>query len=514
MAEAKLLGAVGIADLSGEPVHVRVVGETDQHRLLVQPVGRDVPAVVIERRRFVSELSVAPAPLSDEVRRAALDLSQAIERAKAMAGTDHLLDQEDYRIIHDELDETDQYPFAAALIEHGVHVRTGRVAIVDVVTDPHGEVDGLARHPEPWASPGGAGEARGRGEDPQDAPAGYPWSPADSGDGISNEEAHTELEFPWPRKVEGQAGGWDDVLLAQIDKAIEEGGGWANMKRLPGGEDAIWDLIERDILLEEDGFVRRRQPSDPPRKRYDPEEEEGHEAEMGWSGTELVDERWAEIVASVSMTDLVRNPHSRPKHDLEKDSDANTPSGRDRSLNPSIHEEIGEAYGSNNQFEDPDLHLGRSMRDIIAMEGQPYQTNVPIAEGEGEGVHDEPDLDEVVIQPHASIEHLCRHGRDDPFCPACVRGARHAQQLDQDIGIAGDAYEDPGAGEPLDAHDEDATPDPKDFGVMVGRSMRELIGQAVDNRMSDPDVQTNVDEQQNDRAIARPPDDEPVRYAR
>jgi hypothetical protein len=79
--------------------------------------------------------------------------------------------------------------------------------------------------------------------------------------------------------------------------------------------------------------------------------------------------------------------------------------------------------------------------------------------------------------------------------------------------VAGDAYEDPGAGEPLDSHDEDAPPDPKDFGVMASRSMRE-VAQGVDNRMSDPNVQTNVDEQMDDRAIARPPEDEAVRYAR
>lgn len=49
-----------------------------------------------------------------------------------------------------------------------------------------------------------------------------------------------------------------EVLLPQIDKQIEEGGGWANMKRLPGGADAIWELIDRGILEEDGGFVRRR----------------------------------------------------------------------------------------------------------------------------------------------------------------------------------------------------------------------------------------------------------------
>lgn len=49
-----------------------------------------------------------------------------------------------------------------------------------------------------------------------------------------------------------------EVLLPQIDKQIEEGGGWANMTRLPGGADAIWELIDRGILEEDGGFVRRR----------------------------------------------------------------------------------------------------------------------------------------------------------------------------------------------------------------------------------------------------------------
>lgn len=50
-----------------------------------------------------------------------------------------------------------------------------------------------------------------------------------------------------------------EILLPQIDKQIEEGGGWANMSRLPGGDDAIWELINRGVLEEDGGFVRRRQ---------------------------------------------------------------------------------------------------------------------------------------------------------------------------------------------------------------------------------------------------------------
>jgi hypothetical protein len=750
---ATLLGLVGVANVEGNAVHVQVVGETDAGRLLVQRVGRQEPVTVIERVAFVAELALAPEPLSNEVRSAALDLSQAIERAKAMAGTDHLLDQEDFQILHDELEETDQYPFAAALIEHGVHVRTGAV---DVMTDPHGEVDGLANHPEPWSSPGGAGEVRGVGEDPPDAPGSFPWSPADSGDGISNESATSEHDFPWPRKVEGQGfvpdPGGATARCSTCKQSVPYGerhdkcpscGGPLRYPHRTSEGDLIYVSIPED---DEDGE---------------------HEAEMGWSGTELVDERWARraqagddidevrsagtftagrpvylnkeqraflralrdgtpgelvpdrpgedlddwdnraniawedviapllehgfiersgdsfvltdtgrermrsfrssrsagIVASVSMMDIAKHPLGRPKHDLEKDSDANTPSGRDRGLNPSVHEEIGEAYQSNNQFEDPDLHLGwfenypsdpaagrsrpvhfwdfdkefgddsrrilcdpnldftrversqhkdgvtcrkcrrllglpaytgRSMRDLVAMEGQPYQTGSPVAEGEGEGVFDEVDLDESTIQPHASrtaqagdwrmfkfkdeaeaalrewaqaagegmgkpkglrltkkepewlptgnvIRHFSTaagpvvlvereydclvsvpgHGSalggerlDEPFdLDEFKRQPGRFAQLDDSIGVAGDAYEDPGAGEPLDSHDEDAPPDPKDFGVMASRSMRE-IAQGIDNRLSDPNVQTDVDEQMGDRAIARPPEDEAVRYDR
>lgn len=49
-----------------------------------------------------------------------------------------------------------------------------------------------------------------------------------------------------------------EVLLPAIDKQIEEGGGWANMKHLPGGQDVIWTLIDRGILEEDGGYVRRR----------------------------------------------------------------------------------------------------------------------------------------------------------------------------------------------------------------------------------------------------------------
>ena len=536
-----LLGVCGIVDLSGEATHVQIVGETDAGRLLVQRVGCQEPVIVVDRTAFVTELAIAPEPLSDNVRQAALDLGRAIERAKALAGSDRLLEQEDFQILHQELEDADKYPFASALIEHGVHVRTGAV---DIMTDPHDEGDSLGLHAEPWASPGGKGEAEGRGQDPQDSPGSYPWTPADAGDGISNEEAHTEFEFPWVRKVEGQAHA-EDVLLSQIDKAIEEGGGWASVNRLPGGEAVIWDLIERDILVEDSGFVRRRQPDDPPRKRYDPDTDEMvQEAEMGWSGLELTtSEHWA----SVSMQDLIDHPKKRPQTDLEKatkrrqkDADLNSPSGRDRALNPSVHEEIGKAYLSNNQFEDPDLHLGglgkrnkdivagylsgspmtlvarnhgvvdslysgcsmaldrklqsaqKIARHILGLHGEPYQTNAPLAEGEGEGVFDELDLSETNLQHHA---------KEEP------------------IGIAGDKFEDEGYGEGIEPQD-DAVKELSNFGALARRrpiasvSMMELIAQGVDNRLSDPNIHTDVDEQRGDRAIPRPPEDEDSRYDR
>jgi len=855
----RLLGLVGVADVGGTPVHVQVVGETDAGRLLVQRVGRQEPVTLIERTAFVAELAIAPEPLSDGVRSAALDLSQAIERAKAMAGTDHLLDQEDYQILHDELEETDQYPFAAALVEHGVQVRTGgRQAVQDVVTDPHGEADGLALHPEPWASPGGAGEAAGAGMDGQDAPAFAPWDPGGQGDGISNEEAHTEHEFPgvrtlaqrdygqasnatnetmpshiWTHEVSmaaihaGVPAAFVDKMRDRISRAygageavwmvadelvfrwqrseiedrsdhemdflrqthpkegvrgrsaqfqpgqvicqdcgktfdqadavvpghcpacadhdypfvedarkrgqvnrltvdpedlaadykargLERTRAWGEFvkdralqpemdakqfyaifdqvspARLPGpsyetaadfqathldtltdtkvqitptdfGHKLVWEggmtgsnpgpldegrfkpiarkraghpavdqarrIFQVELAGAEEqlglgldhevrtggtenveevcfecgvpwnpasGFVagpqdtpfckgcsdaaarwverwtqskgRRRGPpyfydhntpvdttdlplddgkeAAEPCKEYCGEPDcpaldlPDHEAEMGWSGSELVDERWA----SVSMMDIAKHPLGRPHHDLEKDSDLGTPSGRERGLNPSVHEQANQAYGSDNQFEDADLHMGRvrtpgrlnlsdyfgpvgkclacgamatkeafkmvdgwercpacrsdrvgfidagkGMRDLVAGEADAYETAPPLSKGDGEGVFDD-QPDGVTIQPHAS-----------------------AGRSAQGIGISGDAFEDPGAGEPLDPHDEDAAPDPKDFGVMV--SMRQLA-QGVDNRSSDPNVQTDVDEQQGDRGIARPPAVEDVRYPR
>lgn len=47
------------------------------------------------------------------------------------------------------------------------------------------------------------------------------------------------------------------ILLPQIDDQIFAGGGWASMKHLPGGNDAIYALIDAGILEEDGGYVRR-----------------------------------------------------------------------------------------------------------------------------------------------------------------------------------------------------------------------------------------------------------------
>ena len=48
----------------------------------------------------------------------------------------------------------------------------------------------------------------------------------------------------------------DVVLLQQIAKQEYEGGGWANVNRLPGGSDFMWRMIEEGYLEESGGFVR------------------------------------------------------------------------------------------------------------------------------------------------------------------------------------------------------------------------------------------------------------------
>lgn len=85
-----------------------------------------------------------------------------------------------------------------------------------------------------------------------------------------------------------------------------------------------------------------------------------------------------------------------------------------------------------------------------------------------------------------------------------------------DIGMAGDKTVEPAEepDDPLDdfgieEHDADAKV-PTATGMLPGVPM---VGQ-LDNRLSDPNVQTDVDEQMGDRGIARAPDDEPLRYPR
>lgn len=55
-------------------------------------------------------------------------------------------------------------------------------------------------------------------------------------------------------------GSMDDVLLKQIDAKIEAGGGWASVNDLPGGEEFVSGLVERGVLEEDGGYVRRAKP--------------------------------------------------------------------------------------------------------------------------------------------------------------------------------------------------------------------------------------------------------------
>lgn len=503
-----VLGMSGVADVDGQIMHVQVVGETDSGRLFVRLVGcASGREHLIVASAFRSDLAVWPEPLSDDVRSAALDLATAIERAKAMSGNDRLLSQEDYKILHDELDDPDRYPFASALVEYGVRVRTAsqHTAIQDVVTDPHGETDGLSKQPEAKAGPGGAGEARGVGQDPQDAPGSYLWTPADAGDGISNPGAEGEHDFPWPRKVEGQQdvrdlnvgvcrscgllyglgeetqpgmcaacesepsdeereaeSGWSGSelvnerwagvgLMTAIERGApmpgcrqcEESPGWCpqhhydvdldvapQMPQMsprqtcrvcghPGvvvgqrclrchtkaGDDAGDDDV--DLAASVDLATQRWAQSlyEPVQllqtRGQFPEGTTGEVVDVDrksgkfsviWDGFEdagiqdydlgdpAVDlgSRYAHAKIGLGMSDLLKHPRKRPKSPLEKtdkstdgvekDSDLNTPSGRDRGLNPSVHEEIGEAYRSENLFEDPDLHIGSKYRRRISSE--------------------------------------------------------------------------------------------------------------------------------------------------
>lgn len=48
-----------------------------------------------------------------------------------------------------------------------------------------------------------------------------------------------------------------DALMPGIDREIDRGGGWAQIKNLPGGRDAIYELVRRGVLEEDGDFVRR-----------------------------------------------------------------------------------------------------------------------------------------------------------------------------------------------------------------------------------------------------------------
>lgn len=54
-----------------------------------------------------------------------ISLSDAVERARTMAGDDGLLNQESYDVLVEKLDETDRYAFTMALLDNGILTRTG-----------------------------------------------------------------------------------------------------------------------------------------------------------------------------------------------------------------------------------------------------------------------------------------------------------------------------------------------------------------------------------------------------
>jgi hypothetical protein len=628
-----VLGYAGVAEIAGDAVHVQVVGESDRGRLVVQEIST-MKTHVIERRAFVDDLAVAPEPISDEVRTAAITLSQAVERARAMAGQDGLLGQEDYQVLLGELDETDQYPFASALLEHGVSVRTGRRAAVDVLTDPHEGDDPSAKSPEPWQGPGGAGEAQGAGADTDDQPGLYPWDAVDRMP--SNEHGTTEHDYPAVREIEGErrqgaySSGTETVVVfttvgykskrhlatcpmverlrnrgmrgrfvilteqEAVDEALEERGyPISNCACVKGMALPLWDPIEWDEETE---------------ASLAPQEKD---AEFGWSGTELVDERWAQV----SMQDLIDSPRGRPEDPVEegakdavedlpgapkisrrraqqpgipreeferrqqdmwedeggqqrldldprpapeeKDADLASPSGRDRGLNPSVHEQIGDAYQSLNQSEDPDLHLGSKAVDVGVLELRPHvrvfalvaSPVVELLRKASACPWDATCASCAALfiwrdgKLHSTIRSASGH---DLSCPAHRRISdkpgspaipapygpdiplsddltmfddldadegsvvQHHASDDGDVGIAGDKFEPEPTGDGVDSNEDPEDKEPFEFGVLA---VRDLLAQGVDNRQSDPNVQTNVDEQQDDRAIERPPAQEDLHYS-
>ena len=157
------------------------------------------------------------------------------------------------------------------------------------------------------------------------------------------------------------------------------------------------------------------------------------DAEIGWSGSELVDERWAGIaVVSFGMNDLLKSPKRRPKSDIERKSpdlvepaDLGTPSGRDRATNPSVHEQIGDAYQSQNQWEDPDMHLGSTriaLKPDAPLVPQPYGPDNPW--GDERTMWDDLDPEEgSIVQLHAEEENEMIRGVDASFiCPGLYQG--------------------------------------------------------------------------------------------
>lgn len=461
-----LLGCVGIADVSGEPVQVQIVGEFGSGRLAVEDV-RTGEEYIIHRTAFVQALSLG------ERRIALLTVSQAVDRARGMVGDDDLLGQEDYQVLYDNLEEADRYPFAISLLENGVHVRSAsKSAAVDILTNPHDEGDPLGKGPDvSTGSPEGLGA--GMGMDGPDQPGFAPWGPVD--EPLSNPGSNSEQNSPWPRQVEGSLARTAQHVCRNCDPHVEvewpyEQEEYENCPRCGGPlTEGLEDEPSTDDLLEKD-------------------------SEMGWSGSELVNERWAQeqkcsqcggvllpgdwtgrrgeceacaerrdgAKVAQSMSEIINSPTKRPKssveeaavpfavapeglepiepiHDSiepigpitldksaqskkphermtpgelqeylkltqdgpgytmcptcgfkhdgsqcecwgcgpdcgccfchktkkqEKEGDLGAPSGRDPGLNPSVHEQIGQAYSDVNQFEDTDLHMGMRMAQI------------------------------------------------------------------------------------------------------------------------------------------------------
>ncbi len=83
-----------------------------------------------------------------------IDLQDAIERAKMMAGEDSLLNQQAYDTLIDKIEEEDVYPFTMALSERGILVKTSTLEKPAITKESI--VDKLLRQAQQYSqSPGG-----------------------------------------------------------------------------------------------------------------------------------------------------------------------------------------------------------------------------------------------------------------------------------------------------------------------------------------------------------------------